>query len=145
MLDYWYMNNLVRPALKPYSRNNLPQPWVGRLIAERNRECAPNPDIDLTEYKSWGQHLEHHLFDQIIQSHEDQVAQDTEVSLQTEAISQAEADIYLQSLDSEIQRYVPSPIHGHPDSDDEEYALQVEQEFIQLRAPPIEPGIIPYI
>ena len=140
MLNYWYMNDLVRPAHRPYSRNNLPQPWVGRVIAQHKRDCIPQSDDE--DYQSWDQHLDRHSRDQILQLHENQVAIEAEVARQEEAALQFEAEAYLQSLDAEVDRYSPSPAHGHPVSDEEDYALQVEQEFVQLRAPPLEPGTL---
>lgn len=131
------MNDLVRPSNRPLPRNCLPQPWVGRVIAQHKRSCAPNPDdeADLIAYQTWDQHLDRYFYDQGLLWLEDH--EDPEDPLDS---TQADADAYISSLEAEIELYSPPPANGYPDTEDEAYALQVEQEFRELRSLPTGPG-----
>lgn len=136
MLNYWYVNNLVRPVNRPLPRNCLPQPWVGRAIAQQKRDNMVDPDdVDLTQYQTWEQHLEHHFRDQALLIHEQELAFDDEEALQ------ADLDDYLTSFEAHVALYSSPPYDGNLDTEDEEYVLRVEHEFRQFRALPVGPGI----
>lgn len=125
MLDYWRMNNIVRPDHRPLMRTRL---WVNRVTVQHNNACAPLQDENPTAHQAWTQHLDQHFRDHALQILEDLEAED-----------QVETDAMSSGVD------VTSGSTSLVDTEDEEYAIQTRQESRQLRASLSGSGTYSYI
>ena len=140
MTDYWYMNNMVRPANRPYARNNMPQPWIGRVAVQYNRPVLPSQDDeeDVTAYQTWDQAVAHHLRNQA-----QLLREDLEADLEEQFEEDQDSDVNDLSdpLASDPDHYSSASVH-YPDTEEEEHAFRVEHEFRRLRTSPVGPGIL---